>query len=815
MKKFFFVAIAALSAAFMVASCQNNLEPESEEQGLKQITITVTTPDSDSVKGSLDGKSVLWAEGETVAVYDGVSETPRQFTVVSVGGGEATISGAIDETSTSLAAVYPFSAASGFADGKFSVAVPGAQVIPAGKSIDPSAIVSVATAEVGEDLLFKNVVSLIKFTVGVEGVKSVVFKGNASEKFFGAASVDPATMEIAGATMASGTVSAAEGSTFVKDAVYYATCLPCAFATGMNVCTNLADKKYFKSSEKENEFVRNAGLNLGDIASGDELPMLITNKEELDAWAAHATCYLDGETVKLGADIDYGGAQWKSLPDYAANFDGQGYSIYNINIVINPAGESSCQGFFSVLRHNSTIKDLSLGMDPATGAYDGTSTNNIVNAQYSGGLAALVKPSNSTETVTVSGVKNYIPLIRQSSATLAEGLRIGGIIGAISENNAKATTFTDCTNYGAINNLSTVQNTAASYYGGILGYAAGAETVITGCGNEGAICLNGKGKITKASFAGGILGRLSDAGNCTITNCTNKGKIYTEINVSGAVPYLGGIVGADKTTTNAFSVKITNCTNEGLISAYNQSSGTIAGGIIALLQAPTMVENCINKGEVYKVGNHGSTTILGGIVGKTEAIDGAYIKNCSNSGKVYEAVQTSAKIIVFGGIAGTCQIPVIGCTNTGNIVAEGNKDGMSEYLGGIAGMHCATDKSGGSSVIEGCTANCTLKATGTLGNFGIGGLVGIQGNAGCTTGEGCSLNCTIKATDAATLGPVCGLVVGTYATATTATTFGSASDKMKVKGSVCGTAVDASNLATMLEGSATANAAHVFNVELQ
>ena len=76
--------------------------------------------------------------------------------------------------------------------------------------------------------------------------------------------------------------------------------------------------------------------------------------------AKHAS---EGASFKLMNDIDMQGAHWLPVEKFRGTFDGQGYTISNVNIT--QCGEGTFQGFFATVdydanRVQSVVKDLNL-----------------------------------------------------------------------------------------------------------------------------------------------------------------------------------------------------------------------------------------------------------------------------------------------------------------------------------------------------------------------------------------------------------------------------------------------------------------------
>ena len=202
-------------------------------------------------------------------------------------------------------------------------------------------------------------------------------------------------------------------------------------------------------------------------------------------------------------------------------------------------------------------------------------------------------------------------------------------------------------------------HTARIYYAPVVSYLNGGtvDNIVI----ESSVEIN-TNIFTKGAGIGGVVGWANGA-NMTISNCTFKGKFYTD---SGA-GYFGGIVGNFEGSSYSFnqnnpesaSSKIINCTNYGTVTEEDNSNdsklGGIAGGIVT-----SAVIRCANYGTITS-GNSGQTA---GVV--------AYVYG--NTGVVYCLNAGAVKVENRGG--GICAYSngsnrwFYGCVNTGRITSS-------------------------------------------------------------------------------------------------------------------------------------------------
>ena len=164
---------ASLLAALCLfsVSCVREWEPDG---ALVERTWTVTL--EPGTRATLDGELYpVWEVGERLSVYDPVVGTGRVFTVVSVNGRTAEISGRISEGDFPFDAIYPSKSAGAWnTDGTNQPKLPATQVIPAGRDICPDVLVATAHSEHPEaGITFRNRVSLLQFEIDREDIASV------------------------------------------------------------------------------------------------------------------------------------------------------------------------------------------------------------------------------------------------------------------------------------------------------------------------------------------------------------------------------------------------------------------------------------------------------------------------------------------------------------------------------------------------------------------------------------------------------------------------------------------------------------------
>lgn len=178
----------------------------------------------------------------------------------------------------------------------------------------------------------------------------------------------------------------------------------------------------------------------------------ISNIEGLQAIAADAyynNNTYSGTVIKLTADLDLANVSWTPIgtPEAPFNgtFDGGGYTLSNLNVLIDGAMTGNVAGLFGVVGTNGIVQDLHIG--------------------GSEGLIYLSDTHSSTCYLgAIAGINNGTIIGCSNMATVSGGswanARIGGIVG---ENSASAK-IQHCYNLGEV-----YTSKSFNYIGGVVG----------------------------------------------------------------------------------------------------------------------------------------------------------------------------------------------------------------------------------------------------------------------------------------------------------------------------------------------------------
>ncbi|MDE7300986.1 MAG: hypothetical protein K2N47_02335, partial [Clostridia bacterium] len=338
----------------------------------------------------------------------------------------------------------------------------------------------------------------------------------------------------------------------------------------------------------------------------DDNAIEISTKEELGIFrdVVNAGTSFAGRKIRLTADIDMSGVNWKPIGAYSAtasanryfqgSFDGDGHTIKNL--YVNQTAEY--KGLFGYAASGSEIKNINF-------------TNPVIERngyKYTGVVAAYLVDGTIENCHVVGG--------RFSST---ENF-VAGIVGIVDGKSVGATNIKNCSVTYAADTADNYTNqiSGASYVGAIAG-------------------------ITRGTVEGGV----------TISDC------YSNFNVTSTNIYLGGIVGY------ACGTNILRCYSTGSVSA--ETTG-FAGGIVGsvgnayigtpLYSAVSNITDCFTTGDVRSYAEADAVSIAGGIAGRINGA-GAVISNCIVYGDIGTnnlSTSSDKKVSSAGGIVGLAEV---------------------------------------------------------------------------------------------------------------------------------------------------------------
>ena len=192
MKKILFLSSLAIAAAFTVSCNKENIEGDgitTDGEAVLFAAPSVINASSASTKTTLDGTSILWAEGDAITLF-GENGAPVEYTLVS---GAGTKSGQFGNQAAAgqvtAYAVYP-ATENTLAESKVAVTVAAAQNYTADGF--PTDYPMAAVTENGTDFTFENLATVLRLQLkGDATVASVTVRTLGENEYIaGAATID-------------------------------------------------------------------------------------------------------------------------------------------------------------------------------------------------------------------------------------------------------------------------------------------------------------------------------------------------------------------------------------------------------------------------------------------------------------------------------------------------------------------------------------------------------------------------------------------------------------------------------------------------
>ena len=701
-----FIAVA-LATLFIAAfnACTKEETPAAPEvpgvgENLVELTLTATQyaddaeaePTSAALKSTFNGAQLGWEADDLVAIYDGTAK--RQFTVVSIEGGVATLTGMISPDATDLYAVFPYSAASDVlptSEGQVSLNLPAVQTLAEGKNFDEDAFVTVGKVQDG-NVVLKNAISVLKLNIP-EGVSSVRLQGFAYENIAGGvySSSDAAAAE----GEVSSVILMPAGESFAAGEHYIAL-LPTKFTAGFKVVYSKEGAMAVVKTTTPVEFPRKGGFDItGSTANLTWLANPIMTEEDLLTYVADQSAYA-GETAKLGANI----ALTKAWTPVALSgvLDGQDYTISGL--AVEATGDKV--GMFTVVETDGALKSVTVEGIISQTSTSATSYAGLV-AEVKGAMYKVVNKA-SVVAASTGGTRTYV----------------GGVAGRISA----GASLLECQNSGSVTLNS---SSAPSFIGGVAGFME--DGSVQECSNNATVTSNSN----KSEGIGGIIG-LQQGGK--LDTCTNSGTLVPT--AAAANSYVGGVTGYVQNQLKKL-LTITKCVNQGEISANNvqMAVGGIVGVIHRYCFGPSEIVECVNEKEL-SASISKKEFYMGGIVGRMANPGNASaigqfvnnIKDCYSKGNISvtrtSTEQTSG--VYVGGILGIAlgTVELVGNKTLAEMVSlsDGYANNSVTVAGGIVAK---TDDTSVTTLTSNVNKSAVTCASTRGNNYRAisGGLIGI------------------------------------------------------------------------------------------
>lgn len=544
MKQITAILYLAVLTAMVSACSEDKLADNTQPSGKVPMEFYANTDASTRTELTTEN-AVYWEANDAISLFDPTG-TNNQFSTTQ-SGPSVTFTGEATPAEGTYYALYPYDANAQIGGTTITTTLPAEQMAREGsfaQGLNPS----VATADATNNLYFKNVCALVKFTLDGSSTTTITkatLCGNNSEALAGTLTIDAAvSTPIAMADTNFGQTVIELNGSLTPGSTYYFVTAPISLSNGLTL--SLYDDKgnVWKKQSTTNATLRASHiLNLGPIIPGNFEPTQgyemidgiyhIYNAKGLQAWVQEiiADANVLNKDVILEKDIDLTGVEWTPVGSdmntgYTGDFNGNGKFIYNLVV----KSDASNVGFFGGLAAGGTVHDMKFANAQVTansgGAYAGVIAGssmgkiescNVRSSQVAGHYAGAIVGNNS---VQVNGCN---ALDVEVSATHAAG----GIAGASYGK----------TEYCSVSGNSHITTTGSSTRaGGIAGYTS----------EEGSVSTSGRllkcavdGATISGTWAGGIAGDNSFG---IVAQCIAN-RVTVTHNSSEKSTRLGGVVG--------------------------------------------------------------------------------------------------------------------------------------------------------------------------------------------------------------------------------------------------------------------------------
>lgn len=255
--------LSAMTAALILSACSQYDVLLTDTPSKASLTAQVESVESRVSLGA--SLACEWESEDEIALYDGTAI--REFVASSVSGSSAVFTGEMSSAETYYAA-YPYSAATSFSSGNWTVSIPSSQIVAAGDSCATGALVSVATFTDPSSVSFRQVTGLVKITITQDGITDIILTGNNSENIAGTVTVNSETGAVNAFTDASASITLSHASGTFPQGNYYVAVAPVSFDYGISLSfTSSSSYNAMKVGGNSATVSRAAGINLGDVTS--------------------------------------------------------------------------------------------------------------------------------------------------------------------------------------------------------------------------------------------------------------------------------------------------------------------------------------------------------------------------------------------------------------------------------------------------------------------------------------------------------------------------------------------------------------------
>ena len=536
--------LAVLTA--MVSACsEDELADNTQPSGKVPMEFYANT-DASTRTELTTGNAVYWEANDAISLFDPIGDNNLFYTTES--GPIVTFTGEATPAEGTYYALYPYDENAQIEGTTITTTLPAEQDAREGSfahGLNPS----IATADDTNNLYFKNVCALVKFTLDgsiTTTITKATLCGNNGEALAGTLTIDASQENpIANVDPEWAGIEIALKGNLIAGKTYYFVTAPATLNKGLTL--SLYDDKgnvWKKEGTQSATLTASRILNLGIMQPENFIPAKgyeeingiyhIYNADGLKAWASDADVL--NKNVILEKDIDLTNVDWTPVGSdmntgtgYAGDFNGNGKFIYNLVVESN----ASNVGFFGGLAEKAKVHNVKFANAQITatsgGAYAGVIAGssmgkiescNVRSSTISGIYAGAIVGNNS---VQVNGCNALDVTIHADK----QGGQAGGIAG-VSHGKIE---------YCTVSGKSLITaNASNSRAGGIVGYTS----------EEGGVSTSGRllkcavdGATISGYWAGGIAGENSFG---IVAQCIAN-RVTVTHNTSETSSRLGGVVG--------------------------------------------------------------------------------------------------------------------------------------------------------------------------------------------------------------------------------------------------------------------------------
>ena len=289
----------------------------------------------------------------------------------------------------------------------------------------------------------------------------------------------------------------------------------------------------------------------------------------------------------LANNIDLTGVTWSPIgvagtgTMFVGSFDGNGYTISNLNINSDTAN----YGLFGVVGSGATITGLTI----EDFTIDGTAAN-------SGFLIGSIVGTSGGDPITISditvnGGTNTVRVVNAENA--ATEAFVGGIVGQVS--GAAKVNFVDIT----VKNIN-ISVEMGHRVGGIVGCPTGSGTVVN---LDNCDVLNSKISTASGYSVGGAIGHVTNYASATLSS------VWVENCVVRGSTGVGGLIGSvyGETSASASTATLNNCQS---IRETIVGSNGVGGMVGRVVNSDCLTTECLTSQSIVRGGSN-----VGGVVG--------------------------------------------------------------------------------------------------------------------------------------------------------------------------------------------------------